>query len=99
MVVGAGDLYDFIGTFTYMPANGQWRPMAPAVGATVTLTIMFFMVYAGVAVLRTFGQLTGNAAWPALETALLAGVSFHFIVLKRHSTVPLKTRHVCISSK
>merc|ERR1719284_519445 len=63
------------GTFTYMPANGQWRPMAPAVGATVTLTIMFFIVYAGVAVLRTFGQLTGNAAWPALETALLAATA------------------------
>merc|ERR1719456_384084 len=63
------------GTFTYMPANGQWRPMAPAVGATVTLTVMFFVVYAGVAVLRTFGQLTGNAAWPALETALLAATA------------------------
>merc|ERR1719201_1370003 len=63
------------GTFTYMPANGQWRPMAPAVGATVTLTIMFFIVYAGVAVLRTFGQLTGNHAWPALETALLASTA------------------------
>merc|ERR1719421_429460 len=48
------------GTFTYMPANGQWRPMAPAVGATVT---------------RTIGQLTGNAAWPALETALLASTA------------------------
>jgi hypothetical protein len=49
--------------------------MAPAVGATVTLTVMFFVVYAGVAVLRTFGQLTGNAAWPALETALLAATA------------------------
>merc|ERR1719486_662871 len=63
------------GTFTYMPANGQWRPMAPAVGATVTLTIMFFIVYAGGAILRTFGQLTGNHAWPALETALLAATA------------------------
>merc|ERR1719326_1857883 len=34
-------------TFDYMPANGQWRPMAPAVGATVTMTIMFFIVYCG----------------------------------------------------
>merc|ERR1719504_469795 len=63
------------GTFTYMPANGEWRPMAPAVGATVTLTVMFFIVYAGVALLRTWGQLTGNAAWPALETALLASTA------------------------
>merc|ERR1719159_207445 len=63
------------GAFTYMPANGEWRPMAPAVGATVTLTIMFFLVYIGVAVLRTWGQLTGNAAWPALETALLAATA------------------------
>merc|ERR550514_365831 len=63
------------GAFTYMPANGEWRPMAPAVGATVTLTIMFFMVYIGVAILRTWGQLTGNAAWPALETALLAATA------------------------
>ena len=58
-----------------MPANGEWRPMAPAVGATVTLTVMFFIVYCGVAVLRTWGQLTGNAAWPALETALLAATA------------------------
>jgi len=63
------------GAFSYMPANGEWRPMAPAVGATVTLTIMFFLVYIGVAVLRTWGQLTGNAAWPALETALLAATA------------------------
>merc|ERR1719409_1179101 len=68
----AGVIY---GAFTYMPANGEWRPMAPAVGATVTLTIMFFLVYIGVAVLRTWGQLTGNAAWPALETALLAATA------------------------
>merc|ERR1719161_1626205 len=63
------------GAFSYMPANGEWRPMAPAVGATVTLTIMFFLVYIGVAVLRTWGQLTGNAAWLALETALLAATA------------------------
>merc|ERR1719353_536652 len=63
------------GAFTYMPANGEWRPMAPVVGATVTLTIMFFLVYIGVAALRTWGQLTGNAAWPALETALLASTT------------------------
>jgi len=63
------------GAFSYMPANGEWRPMAPAVGATVTLTVMFFIVYAGVAILRTWGQLTGNAAWPALETALLAATA------------------------
>merc|ERR1719305_1794686 len=63
------------GAFSYMPANGEWRPMAPAVGATVTLTIMFFLVYIGVAALRTWGQLTGNAAWPALETALIASTA------------------------
>merc|ERR1719191_704068 len=60
------------GTFTYMPANGEGRPMAPAVGATVTLTIMFFIVYAGVALLRTWGQLTGNSDHLALENALMA---------------------------
>merc|ERR550514_2091471 len=32
------------GAFTYMPANGEWRPMAPAVGATVTSTTA--MMYA-----------------------------------------------------
>merc|ERR1719355_404330 len=58
-------------TFDYMPANGQWRPMAPAVGATVTMTIMFFVVYCGVAVLRTFAQLTG-AKNPKIEGVLLA---------------------------
>merc|ERR1719271_879152 len=63
------------GTVTYMPANGEWRPMAPAVGATVTLTVMFFVVYAGVAVLRTFAQLTGNTDSFALETALLAATA------------------------
>merc|ERR1719463_233485 len=60
--------------FDYMPANGQWRPMAPAVGATVTMTIMFFVVYCGVAVLRTFAQLTG-AKNPKIETALLAATA------------------------
>merc|ERR1719473_1764862 len=60
--------------FDYMPANGQWRPMAPAVGATVTLTIMFFVVYCGVAVLRTFAQLTG-AKNPKIEGVLLASSS------------------------
>merc|ERR1719426_532922 len=63
------------GTFTYMPANGQWRPMAPAVGATVTLTVMFFCVYAGVAVLRTFAQLTGNTDSFTIENALLNAVA------------------------
>ena len=43
-----------------MPANGQWRPMALAVGATVTLTVVFFCVFVGFAVLRTFAQLSGN---------------------------------------
>merc|ERR550514_2441050 len=62
------------GTFTYMPANGQWRPMAPAVGATVTLTIMFFMVYVGVAVLRTFAQLSGMRH-PKIEAVLLASTA------------------------
>merc|ERR1719261_1509810 len=62
------------GTFTYMPANGQWRPMAPAVGATVTLTIMFFMVYVGVAVLRTFAQLSGMRN-PKIEAVLLASTA------------------------
>merc|ERR1719262_1540432 len=63
------------GTFTYMPANGQWRPMAPAVGATVTLTVMFFCVYAGVAVLRTFAQLSGRTDSFTIENALLAAVA------------------------
>ena len=45
-----------------MPANSEWRPMAPAVRTTVTLTIVFFLVYIGVAALRTWGQLTGHAA-------------------------------------
>merc|ERR1719426_499414 len=63
------------GTFTYMPANGQWRPMAPAVGATVTLTVMFFCVYAGVAVLRTFAQLTGRTDSFTIENALLAATA------------------------
>ena len=49
--------------------------MAPAVGATVTLTIMFFTVYAGVAVLRTFAQLTGRTESFAIENALLAATS------------------------
>merc|ERR1719262_1295237 len=62
------------GTFTFMPANGQWRPMAPAVGATVTLTIMFFIVYCGVAVLRTFAQLTGSRN-AKIEGVLLASSS------------------------
>merc|ERR1719408_933740 len=62
------------GAFTYMPANGQWRPMAPAVGATVTLTVMFFIVYAGVAVLRTFAQLTGSRN-AKIEGVLLASSS------------------------
>merc|ERR1719258_229272 len=62
------------GTFTYMPANGQWRPMAPAVGATVTLTIMFFLVYVGVAVLRTFAQLSGMRN-PKIEAVLLASTA------------------------
>ena len=31
-------------TFTYMLAKCQWRSTAPAVGATVTLTVMFFCV-------------------------------------------------------
>jgi len=62
------------GTFSYMPANGQWRPMAPAVGATVTLTIMFFMVYVGVAVLRTFAQLSGMRH-PKIEAVLLASTA------------------------
>merc|ERR1719197_640419 len=61
--------------FDYMPpANGQWRPMAPAVGATVTMTIMFFVVYCGVAVLRSFAQLTG-AKNPKIEGVLLASSS------------------------
>merc|ERR1719230_1813526 len=60
--------------FDYTPANGQWRPMAPAVGATVTMTIMFFIVYCGVAVLRTFAQLTG-AKNPKIEGVLLASSS------------------------
>jgi len=62
------------GTFSYMPANGQWRPMAPAVGATVTLTIMFFLVYVGVAVLRTFAQLSGMRN-PKIEAVLLASTA------------------------
>ena len=62
------------GTFNYMPANGQWRPMAPAVGATVTLTIMFFLVYVGVAVLRTFAQLSGMRH-PKIEAVLLASTA------------------------
>ena len=52
------------GAFSYMPANGEWRPMAPAVGATVTLTIMFFLVYIGVAVLRE-RRLAGSRDHPA----------------------------------
>merc|ERR1719218_470209 len=40
-------------TFDYMPANGNWRPMAPAVGATVTMTIMFFV---STAVSRSSGR-------------------------------------------
>merc|ERR1719426_298527 len=60
--------------FDYMPANGQWRPMAPAVGATVTLTIMFFVVYCGVAVLRTIAQLTGSRN-AKIEGVLLASSS------------------------
>merc|ERR1719253_1818751 len=60
--------------FDYMPANGNWRPMAPAVGATVTLTIMFFLVYIGVAVLRTFAQLSGMRN-PKIEAVLLASTA------------------------
>ena len=54
-------------------------PMAPAVGATVTLTVMFFCVYAGVAVLRPFAQLTGRTDRFMIENALLndvAGTNF-----------------------
>ena len=62
-------------TFTYMLAKCQWRSMDPAVGATVTLTVMFFCVYAGVAVLRTFAQLTGMTDSFKIENALLAAVA------------------------
>merc|ERR1719158_1654992 len=62
------------GSFSYMPANGQWRRMAPAVGATVPLTIMFFLVYVGVAVLRTFAQLSGVRS-PKIEAVLLASTA------------------------
>ena len=47
-----------------MPANDEWRPMDPAVGTTVTLTIMFFLVYIGVAVLRE-RRLAGARDHPA----------------------------------
>ena len=62
-------------TFTYMLAKCQWRSTAPAVGATVTLTVMFFCVYAGVAVLRTFAQLTGRTDSFTIENALLNAVA------------------------
>ena len=38
-----GMIGGIFGTFTYMPANGQWLLIAGVATAGVTLTIMFFL--------------------------------------------------------
>merc|ERR1719478_42317 len=52
------------GTYTYVPPAGSWPgdtipPVSPAVGCTMILASMYFLVYAGIQFLKTFQSFSG----------------------------------------
>merc|ERR1719380_305178 len=60
------------GTYTYVPPKGSWPgdkipPVSPAVGCTMILASMYFIVYAGIQFGETFKSFSG------IETSKLTG--------------------------
>merc|ERR1719146_282379 len=52
------------GTYTYVPPKGSWPgdsipPVSPAVGCTMILASMYFLVYAGIQFGKTFQSFSG----------------------------------------
>merc|ERR1719378_1832280 len=52
------------GTYTYVPPKGSWPgdklpPVSPAVGCTMILSSMYFIVYAGIQFAKTFQSFSG----------------------------------------
>merc|ERR1719261_1112828 len=52
------------GTYTYVPPAGSWPgdripPVSPAVACTMILTSMYFIVYAGIQIGKTFQSFSG----------------------------------------